>query len=75
MSPKEIYIIIAEVLKIGIDEVNDDLSVGDIPTWDSLAHMQLIEAMEQASETTLDIETIIEIEDVQDLLEVFQKTD
>ena len=75
MNAKEIYRIIAEVLKIGIDDVNDDLSVGDIPTWDSLAHMQLIEALERASETTLDIETIVEIEDVQDLLEAFQKTD
>ncbi len=75
MTPKEIYSIIAEVLKISIDDVNDDLSVGDIPSWDSLAHMQLIEVLEQASESTLDIETIIEIEDVQDLLEVFQKTD
>ena len=75
MNAQEIYRIIAEVLKIGIDDVNDDLSVGDIPTWDSLAHMQLIEALERASETTLDIETIVEIEDVQDLLEAFQKTD
>ena len=75
MNPKEIYSIIASVLKISLDDVNDELSVGDIPTWDSLAHMQLIEALEQASESTLDIETIIEIEDVQDLLEVFQKTD
>jgi acyl carrier protein len=55
--------------------VNDELSVGDIPEWDSLAHMQLIEAFEEASGTTLDIEKIIEIEDVQDLLEAFQKSD
>jgi|CoawatStandDraft_6_1074263.scaffolds.fasta_scaffold02386_4 acyl carrier protein len=75
MNPKEIYSIIASVLKISIDDVNDELSVGDIPEWDSLAHMQLIEAFEEASGATLDIEKIIEIEDVQDLLEAFQKSD
>jgi len=75
MNPKEIYSIIASVLKISVDDVNDELSVGDIPEWDSLAHMQLIGAFEEASGTTLDIEKIIEIEDVQDLLEAFQKSD
>jgi acyl carrier protein len=73
MNPKEIYNLVASVLKISIDDVNNELSVGDIPEWDSLAHMQLINAFEEASKTTLDIEKIIEIEDVQDLLEAFQK--
>ena len=75
MNPKEAYSIIATVLKISVDEVNDELSVGDIPEWDSLAHMQLIEACEEASGTALDIEKLIEIEDVQDIIEAFQKSD
>jgi acyl carrier protein len=75
MNAKEIYSIIAKVLEISVDDINDELSVGDIPQWDSLAHMLLLEAFEEASGTTLDIEQIIEIEDVQDIVEAFQKPD
>ena len=75
MNTTEITSIIAKVLEINIDDVNDELSVGDIPQWDSLAHMQLLEALEEASGKTLDIEQIIEIEDVQDIIDAFQSRD
>lgn len=73
MNRVEIYSLIARVLEISIDDVNDELSIGDIPQWDSLAHMQLLEAFEEESGTTLDIEQIIEIEDVQDIIDAFNK--
>lgn len=75
MNPSKIYSIIAKVLEINIDDINNELSIGDIPQWDSLAHMQLLEALEESSATTLDIEQIIEIEDVQDIIDAFQKRD
>ena len=75
MNTIEINSIIAKVLEINIDDVNNELSVGDIPQWDSLAHMQLLEALEDASGKALDIEQIIEIEDVQDIIDAFQTRD
>lgn len=73
MNRIEIYSVIARVLEISVDDVDVELSIGDIPQWDSLAHMQLLEALEEESGTTLDIEQIIEIEDVQDIIDAFKK--
>tara|TARA_B100001059_G_scaffold236080_1_gene284614 strand:+ start:1941 stop:2162 length:222 start_codon:yes stop_codon:yes gene_type:complete len=72
MKKNEIYLIIANVLEVNIENINDELSVGDIPQWDSLAHMLILEAVEKASGISLDIEEIIEIEDVQDIVDAFQ---
>tara|TARA_B100001093_G_C26837059_1_gene1018831 strand:+ start:220 stop:441 length:222 start_codon:yes stop_codon:yes gene_type:complete len=73
MNRIEIYSVIARVLEITVDDVDVELSIGDIPQWDSLAHMQLLEALEEESGTSLDIEQIIEIEDVQDIIDAFKK--
>jgi len=38
--------ILMEVLHVSKDEVNKDLGMNDVSTWDSLSHMNLIVAIE-----------------------------
>jgi len=38
--------ILMEVLHVSKDEVNKDLGMNDVNTWDSLSHMNLIVAIE-----------------------------
>ena len=61
--------LIAEILNVEIDVVQDDLAVGDIPEWDSLAHMRIIAALESDLGIVLDIEQTLEIEDVEDIID------
>ena len=61
---------IASNLNISVDLVEDELSVGDIPEWDSLAHMRLIAALDSELGIVLDIEQILDIEDVRDIIDV-----
>ncbi|EKF9607434.1 TPA: phosphopantetheine-binding protein, partial [Vibrio cholerae] len=42
---------------------------GDIPEWDSLAHMRIIAALESDLGVVLDIEQVLEIEDVEDIID------
>ena len=63
--------IIAENLDVGVDTINEDLGVGDIPEWDSLAHVRIIIALEKEFEIKLDIEETLDIEDVADLVAAF----
>ncbi len=65
--------IIADSLKVSLDIVTDDLAVGDIPEWDSLAHVRLITELEVAMGIELDVEQALDIEDVTDLVEAFAK--
>ena len=61
---------IASNLNISVDLVEDELSVGDIPEWDSLAHMRLIAALDSELGIVLDIEQSLDIEDVRDIIDV-----
>lgn len=61
--------LIAKNLNVSLDVIQDDLAVGDIPEWDSLAHMRIIAALETDLGVVLDIEQTLEIEDVEDIVE------
>ncbi|MGR6832888.1 acyl carrier protein [Aliivibrio wodanis] len=65
-STKEL---IANILGVSLDVVQDELAVGDIPEWDSLAHMRIIAALESDLGVVLDIEQTLEIEDVEDIID------
>ena len=47
MNKDEIYRFIADALHINIDIVNEDLGIGDIPEWDSLANVMLLSRIEE----------------------------
>lgn len=66
----EIRELIAKILNVSTDIVVDDLAVGDIPEWDSLAHMNIIASIEKEFGITIDIEQTLDIEDVEDIIEI-----
>jgi len=70
MTKEEVYSLIAKVLDIDVGDVNEDLAIGDIPTWDSLNHLRLISAFESELGMEFDIEQTMSIEDVDDILEL-----
>ncbi len=45
--------IVAEILQVSEDEVNDALSPDRVDTWDSLNHINLISALEQEFDVML----------------------
>ena len=67
--------IVIDQLRIKEADFSMDLSVGDIPEWDSAAHVQLIMAIEDGFNLELDIADTIEIEDVFDIVAVLKKYD
>ncbi len=69
ISKNDIKILIANVLSVSLEKIEDDLAVGDIPEWDSLAHMRIIAALESDLGVVLDIEQTLEIEDVEDIID------
>lgn len=51
--------IFSESLNIKVEAVVDDLQYSRIPEWDSVAHMSLIAAIEEAFDIMLDAEDVI----------------
>lgn len=65
--------VVAQVLKIEPADVVDGLSAGDVPSWDSLGHVTLLQALEAEFALTFDIDDALSIESVQDMVSVLAR--
>ncbi len=65
--------IIISVLNIPEDQYADDLAIGDIPEWDSVNHVLLIQQIEEDFDINLDVTDAIDIEDVFDIIATLKK--
>jgi acyl carrier protein len=61
MSNKEIYDqVFVECFSITKDLLNDKFTYQCIPAWDSIGHMSMIAALEDAFEIMMDIDDIVD---------------
>ena len=56
---KSIEEIISEVLKLSITEITNDVMMKDTDAWDSLSHMSLILALEEAYAIEFSMDEIV----------------
>ncbi len=59
--------ILAQALKVSTDDISDDAAIGRTERWDSLAHMQLILALEESLGRVLDTDAMLAIESLADI--------
>lgn len=60
--------IIADILKVTVDQIEDDTAIGDIAEWDSLHHIQIISAIEHEFGFHFTPDVMIDLEDVSDIV-------
>lgn len=60
--------IVAEVLKVDRAQVSLDSVVGDIPTWDSLAQLNILQNVQDEFDVEFEPEEMMDIEDVADIV-------
>jgi acyl carrier protein len=65
----------ADALAIEIGLVVDDLRYNTIKEWDSVAHMTLVAALEEAFDVMLDTDDIIEMSSVARAREILARHD
>ncbi len=65
--------LLAEALEIGIDDVPADAQIGQTVGWDSVAHLELITAIEDYLDTEIPTEDALEISNLNDVVEVLGK--
>ena len=53
--------VLCDVLKIHVDGIGDDTSVDTVERWDSLSHLNLVLALEQAFDISFTEEQTVEI--------------
>ena len=60
--------IIAKVLEVKTEDINEDTAIGDIPEWDSLSHIQIISAIEKEFGFNFTPDVMMDLEDVSDIV-------
>ncbi len=70
---KEAKRLLAEVLQISTDDVPADAEVGQTVGWDSIAHLELITAMEEYLDTEIPTEDALDISNLADVAKVLDK--
>lgn len=65
--------LLAAALEIDPAEVGPEAAIGTIEAWDSLAHLRLMQALEQAIGAELPAEAIVEIASLADVTAVLER--
>lgn len=60
--------IIAKILGVDIEDIEMDTSIGDLPGWDSLHHLQIIVELQNEFNVEYSQEDLAELEDISDLI-------
>lgn len=50
--------LLAEALRVPLEDIKDDLSFGDLPQWDSMGHMDVMIALEERFGVEINADTI-----------------
>ncbi len=70
---EQIRVLVIETLKISPDLYSEDLTAEDIPQWDSIANIRLLQNTEAAFNISFDVIDAIAVENVSDLIELVQR--
>ena len=65
----QVVSLIAEVLRVPVEKVTPELSIGDIPEWSSMAQMGIISTLESRLGVEIPIEDLFDLTDVQSLID------
>lgn len=69
----EIKAIMADVLGVDVDAIDESTSTENTETWDSVAHVNLIAALEQSFDVTFEIAEIEAIVSFGKIVEALQR--
>ena len=57
----EIRAVMAQVLRLPVDRIGADAAIGNLPNWDSTAHMRMMIALEDEFGIELDESRMVEM--------------
>lgn len=69
----QVVAVFARVLGIDAAQVTDELHYNTIPQWDSIAHMSVVAALEEAFGVMIDMDDVIDMSSVGKAREILRK--
>ena len=65
---EQIKNIVAAILNVSADKVEEDTAIGDLPSWDSLKHLQIIAKIEKEFDIKFTPDVMMDLEDIGDIV-------
>ena len=62
--------IVADVLKVPLEQITEELAIGDILEWDSVANIRLLQKLEEIFDIEIDAIDALDAEDVFDFVKL-----
>ena len=59
---EQVKAIVAQVSEVEVSEVTNESAIGDFPAWDSMGHLAILNAVEEAFDISFEPEEMMEIE-------------
>lgn len=73
MIESKLYMILAELLRVDVDDINSEKTADDFSTWDSLAVINIALAVESEFDIALTPEQISKFNSVSNILNLLSK--
>ena len=73
MSEDRVIQAFSRVLGLPAERITDDLRYASIPEWDSIAHMSVVAALEDAHGVMIDMDDVIDMNSVGKAREILAK--
>lgn len=73
VTEDKVVAVFARVLGIAPDAIHDELRYATIPQWDSIAHMSVVGALEEAFGVMIDMDEVIDMSSVGKAREILRK--
>ena len=70
---EKIIEIVATTCEVDKSEVTENSTVGDFPAWDSMGHLAILNAIEEAFDISFEPEEMMELEDVSDIVKAVEE--
>lgn len=73
MIEKKVFVVFTNELRLDANVDKDSLKYNETPGWDSLAHMRVIAALEEAFDCIMETEDILDLSSFSKAVEIMGK--
>lgn len=64
---------VSRALRLPQESVTEELTMGDVPQWDSLNHMAVVLAVEREFNLVFDLDDVVDLDGVADLIDLVDR--
>lgn len=70
---EQVRVLLAGILNVSAEEINEDTAIGDMPGWDSMHHLQILSGIEKHFNIRFTPDVMMDLEDVGDIVKATEE--